>query len=42
VNIRRHRADLHANLCASDNGSPFVDAWLLRGCAVLGVKLITS
>jgi hypothetical protein len=25
-----------------DNGSPFVDAWLLRGCAVLGVKLIHS
>ncbi len=22
-----------------DNGSPFVDAWLLRGCAVLGIKL---
>lgn len=25
-----------------DNGSPFVDAWLLRGCAVLGIKLIHS
>lgn len=25
-----------------DNGSPFVDAWLLRGCAVLGVRLIHS
>jgi transposase InsO family protein len=42
VNIRRHRAYLHANLCASDNGSAFVDAWLLRGCAVLGIRLIHS
>lgn len=25
-----------------DNGSPFVDAWLLRACGVLGVKLIHS
>jgi putative transposase len=25
-----------------DNGSAFVDAWLLRGCAVLGVKLTHS
>jgi putative transposase len=25
-----------------DNGSPFVDAWLLRGCAVLGIRLIHS
>ena len=25
-----------------DNGSPFVDAWLLRGCAVLGIKLVHS
>ena len=25
-----------------DNGSAFVDAWLLRGCGVLGVKLIHS
>ena len=25
-----------------DNGSPFVDAWLLRGCAVLGIGLIHS
>ena len=25
-----------------DNGSAFVDAWLLRGCAVLGIKLIHS
>ena len=25
-----------------DNGSPFIDAWLLRGCAVLGIKLIHS
>jgi putative transposase len=24
------------------NGSAFVDAWLLRGCAVLGIKLIHS
>ena len=23
-----------------DNGSSFVDAWLLRGCAKLGTKLI--
>jgi len=25
-----------------DNGSPFIDAWLLRGCAVLGIRLIHS
>src|SRR5450755_4062460 len=25
-----------------DNGSAFVDSWLLRACAVLGVKLIHS
>ena len=25
-----------------DNGSAFVDAWLLRACAVLGIKLIHS
>jgi hypothetical protein len=25
-----------------DNGSPFVDAWLLRGCAVFGIRLIHS
>jgi putative transposase len=25
-----------------DNGSAFIDAWLLRGCAVLGIKLIHS
>src|SRR6202011_3784401 len=25
-----------------DNGSAFVDTWLLRGCAVLGVKLTHS
>jgi len=25
-----------------DNGSAFVDAWLLRACAVLGVKLTHS
>ena len=25
-----------------DNGSPFIDAWLLRGCAVLGIKLVHS
>ena len=25
-----------------DNGSAFVDAWLLRACAVLGVKLVHS
>jgi putative transposase len=25
-----------------DNGSAFVDAWLLRGCAVLGIKLTHS
>ena len=31
-----------ANLCASDNGSAFVDAWLLRACAVLGIKLVHS
>jgi putative transposase len=28
--------------CYLDNGSPFIDAWLLRGCAVLGIKLIHS
>ena len=42
MNIRRRRAYLHANLCASDNGSAFVDAWLLRACAKLGIKLIHS
>ncbi len=42
MNIRRHRAYLRPNLCASDNGSPFIDAWLLRGCAVLGIKLVHS
>ena len=42
MNIRRHRAYLHANLCASDNGSAFVDAWLLRACAKLGIKLVHS
>jgi transposase InsO family protein len=25
-----------------DNGSPFVDAWLLRGCAVLGIMRAAS
>jgi putative transposase len=25
-----------------DNGSPFIDSWLLRGCATLGIKLIHS
>jgi len=25
-----------------DNGSPFVDGWLLRGCGVLGIKIIHS
>jgi putative transposase len=25
-----------------DNGSPFIDGWLLRGCAVLGVRLVHS
>ena len=25
-----------------DNGSPFVDAWLLRACATLGIKLVHS
>ena len=25
-----------------DNGSAFVDAWLLRACAKLGIKLIHS
>jgi putative transposase len=28
--------------CYLDNGSAFVDAWLLRGCAVLGIRLIHS
>jgi len=26
----------------ADNGSAFVDAWLLRACAVLGIKLVHS
>ena len=25
-----------------DNGSAFVDAWLLRACALLGIKLVHS
>jgi putative transposase len=25
-----------------DNGSPFVDSWLMRACAVLGIKLVHS
>ena len=25
-----------------DNGSPFVDSWLLRACAVLGIRLVHS
>jgi putative transposase len=25
-----------------DNGSAFVDSWLLRACAVLGIKLVHS
>ena len=25
-----------------DNGSAFADAWLLRACAVLGIKLVHS
>jgi putative transposase len=25
-----------------DNGSPFIDSWLLKGCADLGIKLIHS
>ena len=25
-----------------DNGSAFVDSWLLRGCASLGIKLVHS
>jgi putative transposase len=28
--------------CYLDNGSPFAGAWLLRGCGVLGVKLVHS
>jgi putative transposase len=28
--------------CYLGNGSPFADAWLLRGCGVLGVKLVHS
>jgi putative transposase len=28
--------------CYLDNGSAFIDAWLLRGCAVLGIKLVHS
>jgi putative transposase len=30
------------NLCGKDNGSPFVDSWLLRACASLGIKLVHS
>jgi len=25
-----------------DNGSAFVDSWLLRGCVVLGIRLVHS
>jgi len=25
-----------------DNGSPFIDGWLLRGCGVLGIRLVHS
>jgi putative transposase len=28
--------------CYTDNGSAFVDAWLLRGCAKLGIRLTHS
>ncbi len=28
--------------CYLDNGSPFVDAWLMRACGVLGIRLIHS
>jgi putative transposase len=42
VNIRRHHAHLHANLCASDNGAPFSNAWLARTCGVLGIRLVHS
>ena len=42
MNIRRYRAYLHANLCASDNGAPFANAWLARTCAVLGIRLVHS
>jgi putative transposase len=42
VNNRRHRAYLHANLCASDNGSAFVDAALKRAAARLGIKISRS
>jgi putative transposase len=28
--------------CYLDNGSAFVDAWLLRGCGVLGIRLVHS
>ena len=40
------RCSAQSRLCRRrhnlDNGSAFVDAWLLRGCAVLGIKLIHS
>jgi putative transposase len=42
VNIRCHLTWIRANLCAFDNGSAFVDAWLLRACAKLGVRLVHS
>ena len=42
MNIRRRRAYLHANLCASDNGSAFVDAALTRAAARLGIKITHS
>ncbi|MGO9078886.1 MAG: integrase core domain-containing protein, partial [Streptosporangiaceae bacterium] len=42
MNIRRHRAHLRANLCASDNGSAFVDAALKRAAARLGIKITHS
>ncbi|HMI25467.1 MAG TPA: integrase core domain-containing protein, partial [Streptosporangiaceae bacterium] len=42
MNIRRHHAHLGANLCASDNGSAFVDAALKRAAARLGIKITHS
>jgi putative transposase len=42
VNFRWHLTQVRANLCAFDNGSAFVDAWLLRACAKLGIRLVHS
>lgn len=42
MRVRRHLAHVGPNLCAFDNGSPFVSKELIRACAVLGIRLIHS